>query len=100
MVSAMAELNTRLIDQMARAGNEWNGFVTRRLEEDISASKRLMGCRTPQDVFSAYADFLARAHSQYLAEIQYFTRLNQRFADEAARLVRESLDESGRAWKH
>src|SRR5690349_19867286 len=68
MLEAMTELNGRLIEQVSRANNEWLGFMNRRLNEGMAASKRFMECKTVQDVFSAYSDFFQRAQQQYQAE--------------------------------
>jgi hypothetical protein len=93
MLAAMTELNGRFIEQVSRANNEWLGFVNRRLNEDMAASQRFMECKTVQDVFTAYSEFLQRAQQQYQAEFQYFARLNQKLADETASVIKSHIDE-------
>jgi hypothetical protein len=93
VLAAMTELNGRFIEQMSRANNEWMGFVNRRLNEDMAASKRLLECKTVQDVFSAYSEFFQRAQQQYQAEFQYFARLNQKIADETATVLKTHMAE-------
>ena len=93
VVAAMTELNGRLIEQVSRANNEWIGFFNRRLNEDIAASKRIMDCKTVEDLVAAYSDFFQRAQQQYQAEFQYFARLNQRLADETAGILKSHMDD-------
>lgn len=93
MIAAMTELNGRVIEQMTRANNEWLGFVNRRLSEDMAASQRLMECKTIQDLFAAYSDFLQRAQQQYQAEFQHFARLNQKLADETASVISSHMND-------
>ncbi|WP_439543606.1 phasin family protein [Hyphomicrobium sp.] len=100
MLEAMTELNGRLIEQVSRANNEWLGFVNRRMSEDMAASKRFMECKTVQDVFSAYSDFVQRAQQQYQAEFQYFARLNQKLADETATVLKSRIDEVEADMRH
>lgn len=91
MLAAMTELNGRFLEQVSRANNEWMGFVSRRLNEDMAASKRLLECKTVQDLFTAYSDFFQRAQQQYQAEFQYFARLNQKIADETATVLKSHM---------
>jgi hypothetical protein len=100
VMEAMSELNGRWIEQVSKANSEWLGFVNRRLSEDIAASQRIMECKTPQDVFSAYSDFFQRAQQQYQAEFQYFARLNQKLADETASVMKSSMDEVDAEMRH
>ncbi len=93
MLEAMTELNGRLIEQMSRANTEWIDFVSRRWNEDMAASKRLLECRTVEDLFTAYTEFVQRAQQQYQAEFQYFARLNRKIADETASVLKAHVPE-------
>ncbi|WP_333793009.1 phasin family protein [Hyphomicrobium sp.] len=93
MFAAMTELNGRFFEQVSKANDEWMGFVNRRLNEDMAASRRFMECKTVQDLFSAYTDFIQRAQQQYQAEFQYFARLNQKLADETANVIKSHMDD-------
>lgn len=100
MMSAMTELNGHLIEQMTRANTEWFGFMNRRFTEDMAASQRFMECRTVQDLFAAYSDFIQRAQQQYQAEFQYFARLNQKIANETASVIKSHMDEVEEEVRH
>lgn len=100
MFAAMTELNGRFLEQVSKANNEWLGFVNRRLNEDMAASQRFMECKTVQDLFAAYSDFLQRAQQQYQAEFQYFARLNQKLADETVSVIKSHMDEAEAEVRH
>ena len=100
MLNAMTELNGKLIEQAAKANNEWLGLISRRLSEDMATSKRFMECKTLQEVLELYSDFLQRAQRQYQDEFQYFARLNQKLADETATMVRSHLEEANAELRH
>lgn len=100
MVAAMTELNGRFIDQVSKANNEWLSFLNRRFKEDIATGQRIMECKTPQDLFAACSDFFQRAQAQYQAEFQYFTRFNQKLADETASIVKTHIEEANSEMRH
>jgi hypothetical protein len=100
MMAALTELNGRFIEQVSKANNEWLGFINRRLNEDIAASQRLMECRTLQDVFAAYSEFMQRAQQQYQAEFQHFARLNQKLANETATVINSHMETVAQELRH
>ncbi len=100
MMAALTELNGRFIEQVSKANNEWLGFINRRLNEDIAASQRLMECRTLQDVFAAYSEFIQRAQQQYQAEFQHFARLNQKLANETATVLNSHMETVAQELRH
>jgi len=100
MMSAMTEINGRLLEHVQRANGEWVEFMTRRFNEDLAASQRLMQCRTVEDVFSAYGELFERAQRQYQTEIQSFARLNQELANDTAKLVKSHIEASESEIRH
>jgi hypothetical protein len=92
IMSAMTEINGRFLEHVQRANAEWVEFMTRRFNEDLAASQRLMQCRTVEDVFKAYAELFQQAQRQYQTEIQSFARLNQELADDTAQLVKSRIE--------
>jgi phasin family protein len=95
MLAAVTELNGRFVDQVSKANHEIMGFVSRRLNEDIATSQRLLSCRNMQDFFAAYSEFFQRAQQQYQAEFQHFARLNQKLADDTASIMKSRMEEMG-----
>src|SRR5690606_14431071 len=100
MLTAMTELNGRLIEQMTQANNEWLGFVNPRLTAALAASQRSLERRTLQDLFAAYTEFFQRAQQQYQAEFQHFARLNQKIANETADVIKSHMDEVEKEVRH
>lgn len=100
MMSAVTEINERLIEHVSRANDEWIGFLTRRFNEDLAASQRFMECRTVEDVFAAYAEIFQRAQRQYQAEMQSLARLNKEFADDTANLVKSHMEATRAEIRH
>lgn len=100
MMSAMTQINGKLIEQAARVNTEWMGFLNRRLKEDIETSQRMMECKTMQDIMAATSDFFQRAQQQYQAEFQYFAHLNQKIANETAHIVRAQIGEAAEEIRH
>jgi hypothetical protein len=100
VMSAMTEINGRLIEHVSRANDEWIEFMTRRFNEDVAASQRLMQCRTVEDIFSAYGELFERAQRQYQAEFQSFARLNQELANDTANLVKSHIEAGDSEIRH
>ncbi len=100
MVEAMTEINSNWIENLSKANAELLGFFSRRIEEDMAASRRFMACRSVQDVVETYSDVVQRAQQQYQSEFQYFARLNQSMAAESADAMRAHLKENGRNLAH
>jgi hypothetical protein len=48
--------------------SEWQNFVSRRLKEDFEFTQRIAQCRTPDQVWSAHADFWQKAIEDYRKE--------------------------------
>ncbi len=68
-MAAATEAQARMLLQVAEMGGEMLRFAGQRVEQDRLAAQRLVECRTPQDVFQAYGDFLRDAARQYSEEM-------------------------------
>ena len=60
-LSAMAEVNGKVYENLATLNKSWVAFVNRRLKEDFAMPKQLAACKTVQDMYSVYADFFQTA---------------------------------------
>ena len=81
--TAMAEVNTRLYDSLAAANREWASFLNRLLKEDFSVPQQLAECRSPQDFYRVYAQFLQNTCSHCQAGLEQMTRLSQSITENA-----------------
>ena len=52
----------------ADTSNDYLDFLLKRSSENINLLKRLVTCKTPWDVFSAYQSFLSQASRDYQEE--------------------------------
>jgi len=81
--TAMAEVNTKLYESLAAANREWASFLNRRLKEDLAVPQQLAECRSPQDFYRVYAQFLQNACSHYQAGLEQMTKLSQSITENA-----------------
>jgi hypothetical protein len=90
--AAMAEVNTRLYDSLAAANREWASFLNRLLKEDFSVPQQLAECRSPQDFYRVYAQFLQNTCSHCQAGLEQMTRLSQSITENALQTLQSRSD--------
>lgn len=100
MAAAMSEISGRVFEQVSRANSEFMGFINRRVNEDLAMSQKLIECRSVPDMMSACSEYFQTAQQQYQSELQYFTRLNQKLAEEATSVVKSRVEEVGQELRH
>lgn len=96
-LSAMAEVNGKVYENLATLNKSWVAFVNRRLKEDFAMPKQLAGCKTVQDMYSVYADFFQTAVTDYQSELEQLSKLGKSMADETAQAMQSRLEETARA---
>jgi hypothetical protein len=96
-LSAMAEVNGKVYENLATLNKSWVAFVNRRLKEDFAVPKQLAECKTVQDMYSVYADFFQTAVTDYQSELEQLSKLGKSMADETAQAMQSRLEESARA---
>ena len=92
--TAMAEVNTKLYESLAAANREWASFLNQRLKEGLAVSQQLAECRSPQDFYRVYAQFLQNACSHYQAGLEQMTKLSQSITENALQSL-QSHSEGG-----
>ena len=90
--AAMAEVNTRLYDSLAAANREWASFLNQRLKEGLAVSQQLAECRSPQDFYRVYAQFLQNTCSHCQAGLEQMTRLSQSITENALQTLQSRSD--------
>lgn len=98
--SMMTEINGRLIDQAFRVNKAWLGFMSRCVEQELQATRRLMGCRNVNDFFITYRDVVDTAQRETRYEVEQLTRVNQECAGETVAAFREGLEEAAQELRH
>lgn len=100
MFSLMTEINGRLIDQALRVNKAWIGIVGRRVEHDLAATRRLLGCRDANDFMMTCRDVVDSAQREVQDEVAHLSRLNREVADETVAAIRDGLKEAAQELKH
>ena len=90
--TAMAEVNTKLYESLAAANREWASFLNQRLKEGLAVSQQLAECRSPQDFYRVYAQFLQNACSHYQAGLEQMTKLSQSITENALQPLQSDLE--------
>jgi Phasin protein len=67
--------NAQVHEGFGMIASEWQDFVGRRLQEDISLVQRLTQSRTPDQILAAYTDFWQKAAEDYGHEITTLSKL-------------------------
>ena len=93
-LSAIADVNTKLYESFAAANREWVSFLSRRLKEDLAVPQQYAECRSPQDFYRVYAQFLQNACSHYQAGLEQMTNLSQSITENALQSL-QSHSEGG-----
>ena len=91
-LTAMAEGNTKLYESLAAANREWASFLNQRLKEGLAVSQQLAECRSPQDFYRVYAQFLQNACSHYQAGLEQMTKLSQSITENALQPLQSDLE--------
>ena len=82
-LAAMAEMNGRLYEYIAAVNEEWANFVNRCLKEDLAVPQQLAQCRTSQDLYQVYAQFIQTTVAQYQSGLEQMSKLSRAIAEQA-----------------
>jgi hypothetical protein len=93
-LTAMAQINGRLYESVAAINREWVSFVNQRLKEDLAVPQQVAACRSVQDMYRVYTEFLQNACSQYQAGFEQMAKLGKSMAEDTFKVLQSRLDES------
>ncbi len=96
----VTEINGRILDQALRVNQAWLGFVGRRIDQEIEATRRFLGCRTVEDIMTTYRDVVDNAQREAHIEIEALSRINREAASETVAAFREGLSEAAQELRH
>lgn len=92
-LQAAAQANSHALQRMAKVNKELFGFVTRRLDHDREAVKKLATCKSPQDAMALFGTFFETAMKQYSDEIGQLSAMYAEQTAEALADVEHEIDE-------
>lgn len=89
--------NAQLHDGFVAASDEWQAFVSRRVEEDLHLWQELARARAPEALWSAYREFWQKAFEDYWNEYLTLSQLYAKVVTSGTTFPRK---DSGRAFLH
>lgn len=95
-LAAMAQMNGKVYENLAAMNKNWAAFVNRRLKEDLAMPKQLVGCKTVQEMYGVYAEFVQTAMADYQSEFEQMSKLGKSLAEETAHVMQTRLEETAR----
>ncbi|MFZ0847607.1 MAG: phasin family protein [Hyphomicrobiaceae bacterium] len=95
-LTAMAQVNGKVYDNLAAINRNWVTFINRRLKEELAMPQNLASCKTVQDMYGVYSEFFQTAVADYQSEFEQMTKLGKSLAEETAQIMQTRLDEVAR----
>jgi len=95
-LTAMAQMNGKVYDNLAAINRTWVTFVNRRLKEELAMPQNLAGCKTVQDMYGVYSEFLQTAVADYQSEFEQMTKLGKSLAEDTAQFMQARMDDVAR----
>jgi hypothetical protein len=95
-LTAMAQMNDKVYDSVAAMNKNWVAFVNRRLKEDLAVPQQLASCKTVQEMYGVYTDFLQTAYSDYQSGFEQMTKLGKSLADDTLHMMQSRVEDAMR----
>lgn len=96
----MTEINGRIFDQAVRMNGAWINFISRQIEHEIDATRRLIGCRNVKDVMVTCQSVMQDVQRETRSELGELARINKEVADETFEAMRAGLREAAHELRH
>jgi hypothetical protein len=95
-LTAMAQVNGKVYDNLAAFNRNLATFINRRLKEELAMPHNLAGCKTVQDMYGVYSEFFQTAVADYQSEFEQMTKLGKSLAEDTAQIMQARMDEATR----
>ncbi|MDX2201973.1 MAG: phasin family protein [Hyphomicrobiaceae bacterium] len=95
-LTAMAEVNGKVYENLSTLNKTWVSFVNRRLKEDLAVPQQLASCKNLQDMMGVYRGFFQNAIADYQAEIEELSKLGKSMTEETVAAVQSRFEETAR----
>jgi hypothetical protein len=93
-LTAMAQVNGKVYDNLAAFNRNLATFINRRLKEELAMPRNLAGCKTVQDMYGVYSEFFQTAVADYQSEFEQMTKLGKSLAEDTAQIMQARMDEA------
>jgi hypothetical protein len=95
-LTAMAQVNGKVYENLAAMNKSWAEFVNRRLKDDLGVASQLATCTSMQDFYGLYTEYLQTAMSDYRAEIEEMSKLGKTLADDTIEAMQNARTAQGK----
>lgn len=99
-LTAMAQMNGKVYENLAAINRSWADFLNRRLEKDLGVPGQLAACKSMQDVYGVYAEFFQAAVADYQGELEHMSKLGKTLAEDALQAMQARAEEVRRETRH
>ena len=89
-----AEINSNMHEGLAALSREWQDFAGRRLKEDLGLLHHLATSMSPEQIWSAYAQFWQNATRDYSQEYVAIAKLTGDLIDTNMSAMRHGVEEA------
>ena len=91
-VKAVVETNTKFFQASTATSAEIVDFINRRLERDVEIGECLADCRSIDEAYTVYADFVQTSVSDYVSEMQRLMTIGEDVLNDTAKTFRGADD--------
>ncbi len=95
-LTAMAEMNGKVYENVSTLNKTWVSFLNRRLKEDLAVPQQLASCKNLQDMMGVYRGFFQNAIADYQAELEELSKLGKSMTEETVAALQNRFEETTR----
>jgi hypothetical protein len=95
-LTAMAEMNGKVYENLSTLNKTWVSFVNRRLKEDLAVPQQLASCKNLQDMMGVYRGFFQNAISDYQAELEELSKLGKSMTEDTVTAMQTRFEDTTR----
>jgi hypothetical protein len=92
--TAMAQVNGKVYENLAAMNKSWAEFLNRRLKKELSVPEQLAGCKSLQEMYGVYAEYLQGALTDYQTELKEMSELGKTLADDTLQAIQTRADQA------
>ena len=96
----VTDVNSKLLESVARAQKDWAEFVYQRVQEDIAASRRLSKCQSLADMRQIYSEYFQAAFEQYREQSERAIERGKSMTDAVVQNIESSSKEAMHQLRH
>jgi hypothetical protein len=91
-IDFMTQYNAMAFEALQKASGETTGFITRRLQKNMTISQDLMSCKHPNDVMEVWSNFYTTALKDYAEQTGKMFDMMAKAAEESKDAAKEVIE--------